>query len=179
MPFTKSIIKQQFTQSIDTYTLAEQSLSPLIEQAGITLLQCLLSDHKVLCYGQDDSTFNAQYCASLLVNRLGTDRPSLPVIPLSNPEKQIYAFGNQDDLLIIFSTQSTKNVLSAIEAAHAKGLIVILLTGKDPSHHTQLDAQDIEICTPSSYHTRIHELQLVIIHCLCDIIDTHLFGNGD
>lgn len=179
MPFTKSAIHQQFARTIEIHTTAAESLPSLIEQAGTTLLQCLLSDHKILCYGLDDSTFNAQYFSSLLVNRLGTDRPSLPIISLTSAEKQVYAFGNEGDILLIFCTHTTKAVLSAVKAAHTKGLSIILLTGKDSDESTHLHSQDIALCIPSNNHAKIHELQLLIIHCLCDIIDSHLFGNGD
>lgn len=179
MPFTNARIKQQFAHSIELNTAAEQSLLPLIKQAGMALLQCLLSDHKILCYGHEDSTFNAQYFASLLVHRLGTDRPSLPVIPLTSAEKQLYAFGNEGDILVVFCTRTSKDVLSAIDAAHAKGVSLILLTGKESSYSSKLDAKDIELCAPTDNNAKIHELALLIIHCFCDIIDTHLFASGD
>ena len=42
-----------------------------------------------------------------------------------------------------------------------------------------LNEQDIEIRIPSDRTARIQEVHLVVIHCLCDFIDTQLFGGDD
>ena len=41
-----------------------------------------------------------------------------------------------------------------------------------------LRENDIEIRVPADRTARIQEVHLVVIHCLCDFIDTQLFG-GD
>ena len=38
---------------------------------------------------------------------------------------------------------------------------------------------DIEIRVPSSDTARIQETHILIIHCLCDLIDYQLFGQGE
>ena len=56
---------------------------------------------------------------------------------------------------------------------------VVALTGKDGGKMADLFAEeDIEIRVPSNRTARIQEVHLVAIHCLCDYIDTQLFG-GD
>ena len=40
---------------------------------------------------------------------------------------------------------------------------------------TLLDENDIEIRTPSNVTARIQETHLLVIHCLCDIIERQLF----
>jgi len=42
-----------------------------------------------------------------------------------------------------------------------------------------LGDQDIEIRVPSNRTARIQEVHLVVIHCLCDFIDTQLFGGDE
>ena len=39
-------------------------------------------------------------------------------------------------------------------------------------------AGDIEIRVPSDVTARIQEVHLLIIHCLCDLIDHQLFGEA-
>ena len=42
-----------------------------------------------------------------------------------------------------------------------------------------LGARDIEVRVPSERTARIQEVHLVVIHCLCDFIDTAIFGGED
>ena len=64
---------------------------------------------------------------------------------------------------------------AAIEAAHQKGMSVITLSGngggKLPS---VLQDGDIEIRVPSTSTARIQEVHLLVLHCLCDLIDQQL-----
>ena len=53
---------------------------------------------------------------------------------------------------------------------------IIALTGGDGGDIAGLLGEnDVEIRVPSSRTARIQEVHLVVIHCLCDIIDTTLF----
>jgi D-sedoheptulose 7-phosphate isomerase len=56
---------------------------------------------------------------------------------------------------------------------------VVALTGNDGGEMAmKLTAQDTEIRVPSERTARIQEVHLLVIHSLCDFIDTKLFG-GD
>ena len=67
----------------------------------------------------------------------------------------------------------------AIRTAHDRELKIVALTGRDGGAMADLlSAEDIEIRVPSDRTARIQEVHLVVIHCLCDYIDTKLFG-GD
>jgi D-sedoheptulose 7-phosphate isomerase len=56
-------------------------------------------------------------------------------------------------------------------------MVVIALSGKDGGQMTSLlTADDVEIRVPSNVTARIQEVHLVVIHCLCDLIDCSLFG---
>jgi D-sedoheptulose 7-phosphate isomerase len=56
---------------------------------------------------------------------------------------------------------------------------IVALTGRDGGAMADLlSTEDIEIRAPSDRTARIQEVHLVVIHCLCDYIDTKLFG-GD
>ncbi len=64
-----------------------------------------------------------------------------------------------------------------MEAAHEREMAVIALTGKDGGAMAQaLHSGDIEIRVPSDSTARTQEVHLLVIHCLCDIIDRQLFG---
>ena len=67
--------------------------------------------------------------------------------------------------------------MEAIHAAHERGMIVIALTGKDGGKMAPLlTSSDVEVRVPATKTNRIQETHLVVIHCLCDLIDRGLFG---
>jgi D-sedoheptulose 7-phosphate isomerase len=83
-------------------------------------------------------------------------------------------------LLAISTSGNSHNIINALDAAHDKGMRVILLSGRDGggAAHSLADA-DIELRVPSDSTARIQESHLTIIHCLCDLVDNHLLGAED
>ena len=66
-------------------------------------------------------------------------------------------------------------MLRAIEAAHGRNLKVVAMTGRDGGSIARaLGPGDIELRVPAERTCRIQEVHLVIIHCLCDLIDVEL-----
>ena len=92
--------------------------------------------------------------------------------------KQIHALGAEGDILLAISTSgNSSNVVRAIEAAHERNMIVVALTGKSGGTMAEtLLTDDIEIRVPSDSTARIQETHLLVIHCLCDLIDHQLLG---
>jgi D-sedoheptulose 7-phosphate isomerase len=94
--------------------------------------------------------------------------------------KQVQAYGQAGDVLLAISTAgNSANVMMAIETAQERDMRVVALTGKGGGAIASLlsDA-DVHVCVPDDRMTRIQEVHLLIIHCLCDGIDVALFG-GD
>ncbi|MAZ39701.1 MAG: phosphoheptose isomerase [Legionellales bacterium] len=188
-------IRQHFSDSIQTKIMAADTLTEVIEQAGQRLVQSLIDGHKILSCGNGGSAADAQHFSSELLNRFEAERPSLPAVALTTDSstitsiandyhydqifsKQIRGLGQQGDILLAISTSGqSSNVITAIEAAHDRGLHVIALTGRDGGAMAkQLRDTDIEIRVPAEATCRIQECHLLIIHCLCDYIDHSLFG---
>ncbi|HHB92640.1 MAG TPA: SIS domain-containing protein, partial [Thioploca sp.] len=90
--------------------------------------------------------------------------------------RQIEALGQAKDMLLAISTSgNSPNILQAIQTAHDRNLNVIALTGYDGGTIGKtLVSTDIEIRIPSQSTARIQEVHLLVIHCLCDIIDQTL-----
>lgn len=191
-------IKSNFTESIQTKIAASEILAGSIEQAGMIMVQSLLSGHKILSCGNGGSAGDAQHFAAELLNRYETERPSLPAIALSTDtstitsiandyhfdeifSKQLRALGNSGDVLLAISTSgNSRNIIKAIETAVSRDIPIIALTGKDGGDIAGLLGEnDVEIRVPSSRTARIQEVHLLVIHCLCDIIDTTLFPQSE
>ena len=191
-------IKSNFTESIQTKIEASEVLATPIEQASMIMVQALLNGNKILSCGNGGSAGDAQHFSAELLNRYETERPSLPAIALTTDSstitsiandyhydetfsKQVRALGNQGDVLLAISTSgNSRNVIKAIEAAVARDMPIIALTGKDGGDIAGLLGEnDVEIRVPSARTARIQEVHLVVIHCLCDIIDTTLFPQDE
>lgn len=189
-------IKTHFEESIKTKTIASATLSETILDASQLFVECLLNNNKILVCGNGGSAADSQHFASELINRFEIERPiSLPAIALTTDTstitsiandysyseifaKQIRALGQAGDILLLISTSgNSESILRACEAAQSRDLKIIALTGKDGgSLAGLLNSTDIEIRVPGSSTARIQETHLLIIHCLCDLIDKQLFG---
>ncbi|NLD15636.1 MAG: phosphoheptose isomerase [Gammaproteobacteria bacterium] len=191
-------IQQMFQASIETKQQAAGVLPCVIEQASQVMVNCLLNDGKILSCGNGGSAGDAQHFSSELLNRFERERPSLPALALTTDSstitsiandysyeevfaKQIRALGQPGDVLLAISTSgNSANVVQAIHAAHDRNMRVVALTGRDGGAMAPLlQPDDVEIRVPSTVTARIQEVHLLAIHCLCDLIDRHLFGSEE
>lgn len=189
----KQRIEQHFIDSAQLKLMAGASLAPCIERAGEYLLTGFRHRNKVLSCGNGGSAADAQHFASELVNRFERERPGLPAIALTTDtsaltsiandshyelvfSRQIQALGNPDDILLAISTSgNSASIVRAIEAAHAQGMRIIALTGRDGGKIAPLlTGHDVEIRVPANSTARIQEVHLLVIHCLCDLLDHNL-----
>ena len=191
-------IQQIFQSSVETTMQTEQALAPLISHCSELLVQCLLSEHKILCCGEASNAALAQIFTSHLLNRFDYERPGLPAISLSSDattlsalcsdnsfnevfSKQIRALGQSGDILLVLSNGvSSGTAVQAIQAAHDREMIVVSISDQDSQDIASLMLpEDIQLIIPSSDRPRVCENQLLIIHCLCALIDRQLFGTED
>jgi D-sedoheptulose 7-phosphate isomerase len=189
-------IRQIFAVSIEIKQQAATVLAEPIARAADIIFDALLSDHKVLSCGNGGSAGDAQHFSSEMLNRFERERPGLPAIALTTDSsaltsiandysydqifsKQIKVLGKSGDVLLAISTSGeSANVLDAVIAAHERGMKTIALSGKRGGRMAQLlNDEDVEIRVPSESTARIQEVHLLVIHCLCDLIDRHLLGN--
>ena len=89
--------------------------------------------------------------------------------------QQVYGLGSKGDVLIAISTSGdSTNCLIAALVAHAKGIHIIALTGKDGDKLTPLS--DVSIRVPETETFKIQELHLPIYHALCSDPEDALFN---
>ena len=193
-----SRITQHFLDSIAVKERSAGELPPSIQDAGAVMVESLLNGQKILCCGNGGSAGDAQHFSAELLNRFERERPGMPAIALTTDSstitaiandydydeifaKQVLALGQQGDVLLAISTSGNSgNVVQAIRAAHERDMIVVALTGRDGGRMAaNLGARDVEVRVPSERTARIQEVHLVVIHCLCDFIDTAIFGGED
>jgi D-sedoheptulose 7-phosphate isomerase len=194
---TTERIAAHFQESIATKQAALETIVPAIDAAGSMLAQRLQDGGKVLSCGNGGSAGDAQHFSSELLNRFEMERPPLAAVALTTDSstltsiandyayndifsKQVAALGTAKDVLLAISTSgNSANVIRAIDMAHDRGMGVVALTGCDGGEMAgALDQGDVEIRVPADRTARIQEVHLLIIHCLCDLIDQHLFGSN-
>jgi len=193
----ESRVRDHFTESIATKQASVDPLCGPVAIGGQIMSQSLLDDGKILSCGNGGSAGDAQHFSSELLNRFERERPGLPAMALTTDSstltsiandyayedifaKQIRALGRPSDVLLAVSTSgNSENVCRAIVAAHEREMKVVALSGCDGGRMAGLlgDA-DVEIRVPATRTARIQEVHLVIIHCLCDLIDTTLLGDN-
>ncbi len=189
-------VKNHFLASVNTFTISSEVLAETIQRASEMMVQCLLNNRKILVCGNGGSASQAQHFSSEMLNRFEKERPSLPAIALTTDTstltsiandynytevfaKQIRGLGQEGDILLAISTSgNSPNIIQAIKVAHSKDMFVISLSGKDGGEAASiLSPSDLEIRVPAQSTARIQETHLIIVHCLCDLIDTQLFGH--
>lgn len=190
-----TLVRGHFAESIATKQTAAEQLVESIAAAGRVISDALLDDGKILSCGNGGSAADAQHFSSELLNRFEMERPGLPALALTTDSstltsisndysyeevfsKQVRALGKPQDVLLGISTSgNSENVIRAIAAAHERGMKVVALTGRDGGRMAGIFAEgDVEIRVPATRTARIQEVHLLIIHCLCDLIDTTLLG---
>lgn len=182
-----------FEQGAALKTVCAGQLAAPIAEAAELLISALQQGGKILTCGNGGSAADAQHFSSEMLNRFERERRELPAIALTTDAstvtsigndydfsqifaKQIRALGASGDVLLAFSTSGkSPNVLAAIDAAHAKGMAVLLASGRDGGPAAaRLAPGDVEIRVPSEKTARIQEIHLTVIHCLCELIDRHI-----
>ena len=191
-------VSNVFHRNVDATMQAAPHLEePIIAAAG-RLVQCLLNEQKILLCGAGSSTLLSQYFSTLLLNRYEHERPSLPAYLLGNETstlaaialdggyndiyaKQIRALGDsQDCLVLLYQGPAATPIIRALQAAHERDMDVILFgSGDSDDARSLLRPEDIEIRLNENSRARTTELQLLIIHCLCELIEMELFGHDE
>jgi D-sedoheptulose 7-phosphate isomerase len=188
-------ISQHFAESAQTKLDAVEQLAAPIADAVEAMVGCLRNNGKILSCGNGGSAADAQHFAAELLNRFEMERPGLAAMALTTDSstltsiandydfrqvfsKQVRALGQPGDVLLAISTSgNSPNVIEAMVAAHEQNMRVVALTGKNGGRIGEvLRASDVHVCVPHDKTSRIQEVHLLTLHCLCDGIDCLLLG---
>jgi D-sedoheptulose 7-phosphate isomerase len=164
-----------------------------IESAANCMVEALKSGNKILSCGNGGSHCDAMHFAEELSGRYRENRPSLAAMAISDPShitcvgndfgfnfiysRFIEGLGREGDVLLGISTSgNSENIVEAVKAAQAKGMKVILLTGKDGGKLADF-SNVIEIRVQhDGFADRIQEVHIKVIHILIQLIELQLFA---
>lgn len=187
----EQLIGNQFHQSIEAKIEHADPLTLPLTRAATLITSCLLQGGKVLICAEGLSASLASALAHCLLHGRHLERPGLPALVLSHNihdcavtddpfSNQIGALGAQQDILVAISPGPVNRaLLSGIATAQQCGLDIIALTA--PGHEPlarQLRSSDVELYVNNDNQYRIQELHLLALFCLCELIESNLFGGA-
>jgi D-sedoheptulose 7-phosphate isomerase len=86
--------------------------------------------------------------------------------------------GSSGDCLLALSTSgNSENVVRACRVGKEKGLRVFSLTGEGGGRLAS--ESELTIMVPDSNTARIQEMHLLVIHLICQLVETALFASDD
>jgi D-sedoheptulose 7-phosphate isomerase len=183
------IIRQELQEGARTLQnfLNDEVKLKAIHEAAQMIAAALKAGNKVISCGNGGSHCDAMHFAEELSGRYRDERKSLAGIAISDPShitctandygfdfifsRFVEGLGNPGDVLLGISTSgNSANVINAVEAAKAKGMKTIVLTGKDGGKLGSM--ADLEIRVEHfGYADRIQEVHIKVIHILILLIE--------
>lgn len=187
-------IQQHFIDSADLHYQVSETLAKPIDAAVQALLACVTGGGKVLVAGVGSAVALAQYLSHLLVRGFERERPGLAALTLgadplwasASPSeeglaRQVHALGLSGDLLVLICAHGDEPALApAVQAAHEREMTVLALSGGTGGDLGRLLREtDVHVCVPHERAARVREVQQLVLHCLCDGVDTQLLGEQE
>jgi D-sedoheptulose 7-phosphate isomerase len=159
----------------------------MLEAIARAMASALRSGGKVLWCGNGGSAADSQHMAAEIVGRFRRERRGLPSIALTTDTsiltavandygfekifaRQVEALGAPGDVLVGISTSgNSRNVIAALEAARAMGLVTVAFTGAGGGKLAAL--ADHLFAVESTDTPRIQEAHILAGHMICDWIE--------
>jgi len=147
---------------------------------------------KVMFCGNGGSAADSQHLAAELVGKLVFDRPGMAGLALTVDTsaltaigndfgyefvfaRQIEALGRAGDVLVGITTSGrSKNVLRAFEAARARGIVTVAMTGQ--ARGPVAEAADHWLAVSHAETQKIQEGHIVLGHIFCALIEARIHG---
>jgi D-sedoheptulose 7-phosphate isomerase len=169
-------------------------LTQVVELAEL-IVAAFRAGQKVIFLGNGGSSSDAGHLAAELMGRFAYDRPALPAISIADSTAAMTAIANDYDYAEVFSRQvlglgvagdvviglttsgSSPNVVQALRAARAAGMVTVVLTGARGGPAAA--AAEHALCVPTNVTARVQEACLHLGHTVCELVERTLFPQGD
>jgi D-sedoheptulose 7-phosphate isomerase len=164
-----------------------EASAPQLLEVGGRMASCLKAGGRLLAFGNGGSAADAQHFVAELVGRLARERAGLSAIALTTDpsvvtavandmgyaavfRRQVEAHGRAGDIALGISTSGrSPNVIAALRAARARGLVTVGLTGEGGGELVGL--VDHLIAVPHPDTQRVQEVHGVVLHVLAQVIE--------
>ncbi len=185
----QSIISQELQEAqhvLDAF-LNDPVQTEKIEKAATLMADAIKANGKIISCGNGGSHCDAMHFAEELTGRYRNNRRALPAIAISDVShlscvgndygyefvfsRYMEALGQPGDVMLGLSTSgNSANIIRATEAAKAKGMKIVILSGKDGGQLAGV--ADVEIRVAHfGYADRIQEIHIKVIHIFMLLIE--------
>lgn len=164
-----------------------------LKEASKALALAFANGSRVFLCGAGTSHAVAEILAGRFINPEAPDRAPLPAMPLSaapqgmpSPEngadgdrifaRQLEAFGQDGDVLVIFSSDGqSPRLAEAARTAREQGMFILGATGGDGGTLSAEDLLDVELRVPSIEESLVQELHVAIACLMSELCDYYLY----
>ena len=182
-----AVVQAVFDETIALHQRMRETVQDSVVEAAAAIRASLDAGGKLLVFGNGGSAADAQHLAAEMVGRFEREREGLPAIALTADAsivtsvandftfdwvfaRQVEALGKREDVALGISTSGrSPNVLMALEAANAKGMKTIALTGRDGGVIGKAAGIHINVSHPST--ARVQEVHRTVIHAICALVE--------
>ena len=163
-------------------------VAPVVAAAQ-AIIRSLTAGGSVLVFGNGGSAADAQHFAAELVGRYEKERRAWPALALSTDTsaltaigndygfdrvfaRQIEALGKAGDVAIGITTSGkSPNVLRGLEAANARGLVTVALTGRGGEAGK---IATVHVGVDEARTARVQEVHITLLHAICELVEMEL-----
>jgi phosphoheptose isomerase len=186
-PDDARVVRRVVGETIALHQQVQAGAVEAIVAAAVAIRAAFETGGRLLVCGNGGSAADAQHLAAELVGRFQRERAAMPVLALTTDTsvltsvandygyervfaRQVEALGRPGDVAMGITTSgASPNVLAALDAASARGLRTIALTGRDGGTVGRM--ADVHINVPSDSAARAQEVHRTIIHALCELLE--------
>ena len=182
-----AVVQAVFDETIALHQRMRDAVQESVIEAAAAIRASLDAGGKLLVFGNGGSAADAQHMSAEMVGRFEREREGLAAIALTADgsivtsvandftfdwvfARQVEALGKKEDVALGISTSGrSPNVLTALEAANAKGMKTVALTGRDGGVIGKAAAIHINVAHVST--ARIQEVHRTVIHAICALVE--------
>ncbi len=177
-------VRLAFAESAAVLATVVERDAALIERMARLVASTVRRGRTVFFVGNGGSAAEAQHLAAELVVRFVRDRGPLSAVALTTDTsvltaagndygfeqifaRSVAALGRRGDLLVALTTSGrSRNILTAVAAARARGMRVMGMTGAAGGSFAR--RCDLCLVVPSRVTARIQEIHLLVGHLCCE-----------
>ncbi len=182
-----AIVQAVFDETIALHRRTREAVQETVIEAAAAIRASFDAGGKLLVFGNGGSAADAQHMTAELVGRFELERDGLAAIALTTDAsivtsvandftfdwvfaRQVEALGKPEDVALGISTSGrSANVRAGLEAANARGMKTIALTGRDGGVIGQGAAIHINVAHAST--ARVQEVHRTVIHAICALVE--------
>jgi D-sedoheptulose 7-phosphate isomerase len=176
-------------QATSAFAADADAAAALVAMSG-AIVAALREGGKLLIAGNGGSAADAQHIAAEFVSRMNYDRAPLAAIALTTDssaltatgndygfvhvfERQVQALGRTGDVLLGISTSGrSPNIVLALQAARARGLVTLGFAGEQGG--PMAEWCDLLLRAPSPVTPLIQQIHIIAAHIVCSLVERTL-----